>query len=398
MRFPFLLEDIGFNNDAEIYSKNIIKPFFSGKYNVQMPGYISYIYLGRMFYLFIKDTVVIQHIINIFLLFFISFSFFYLLKRLKFSDLESFVFSLIFSFNNILMLGSITGGNRLFLTLASIVLIYFAFRIINEEERYLIIIFSILFAFFAGFRQDISFYFFPLFIYLFFKVKDIRLITISLILFILICLAWFIPLMMEYRGISGYLETMKNADAVRETSIFFSSSLTSPLINIARIFIYLINAFLFVFPFFIYSLIKKEFKIKLNILIILILSFFPSLIFQMLVHNGNFVQLAAFMTPLFIFLIYSFKIDNVKKIVFSFLVIFLVLFQFFGLKMFQEDTFLKKTANVLWLQYTYDGAKKVKTYRLKNLIENDKKKEKKKKQENNNLDQGSNKNFPLKLN
>jgi len=385
---PFLLEDIGFNNDAEIYSRNIIKPFFSGKYNVQMPGYLSYIYLGRVLYFFVKDTVAIQHIINIILIFFISFSFFYLLKRIKFSDLESFIFTVIFSFNNILMLGSITGGNRLFLTLASIVLIYLSIRIIIEDQIRLIIVFSVLFAFFTGFRQDLAFYFFPLFLYLFVRIKDIKLIILSLMLFAVISLAWFIPLMMEFRGLTGYIETMKNADAVKETSIFFSSSWVSPFINIVRIFIYLINAFLFIFPFFIYSSVKKEFKIERNIFIILILSFFPSLIFQMLVHNGNYVQLAAFMTPLFIFLIYCFKIDNPKKIVFSAAVIFLILFQFFGLKMFKEETFVKKTANILWLQYTYDGAKQIKTYRLRDLIEDDKKNKK----ENKKSGQGNNKN------
>jgi len=207
-------------------------------------------------------------------------------------------------------------------------------------------------------------------------------------LFAVISLAWFIPLMMEFRGLTGYIETMKNADAVKETSIFFSSSWVSPFINIVRIFIYLINAFLFIFPFFIYSSVKKEFKIERNIFIILILSFFPSLIFQMLVHNGNYVQLAAFMTPLFIFLIYCFKIDNPKKIVFSAAVIFLILFQFFGLKMFKEETFVKKTANILWLQYTYDGAKQIKTYRLRDLIEDDKKNKK----ENKKSGQGNNKN------
>lgn len=44
-RIPFLPENINFNNDAPIYSANIQRPFLSGYYDVQMPGYILYIYI-----------------------------------------------------------------------------------------------------------------------------------------------------------------------------------------------------------------------------------------------------------------------------------------------------------------------------------------------------------------
>ena len=53
IRLPFLPSNIGFNNDAPVYSDNIVKGFFSGAYNVQVPGYVSYIYLARVLNIFI---------------------------------------------------------------------------------------------------------------------------------------------------------------------------------------------------------------------------------------------------------------------------------------------------------------------------------------------------------
>ncbi|MCK4798534.1 MAG: hypothetical protein KAT05_14225 [Spirochaetes bacterium] len=369
IRIPFLLDDISFNNDAPKYSENIEKRFFDKTYDVHMPGYISYIYSGRFIYFFIKDPTVTQHVINMILIFLITFIFFKLLELLGFRIHEAFIFTIMFSFNNILLLGSITGGNRLFLTLCSIILIYLSIKIINDQQRELIVFFAIFFAFFIGFRQDISFYFFPLYIYLFFKVKSLKFILISLFCFTIVCLSWFIPLMIEYGGISSYLSKIRNYQPLYNTSIILSGLKFSPFINMARVFVYILNAFLFIIPIFIYSLVKRQFSISKKIAWIFAFSFFPAFLFQLLVHNGNFVHLASFMTPFFLFLITNFRINNKRKIIFFTVIIFFILFQFFGIRMFKSDNYYKKIANVLWLQYSYDGAKSGNTLRLKMLEE-----------------------------
>jgi|GEM_PF-6369484 len=426
LRVPFLLKNINFNNDAPIYSENIENGFFDGNYNVQLPGYVSYIYLGRLINYFVKDTVFTQNIINIILVIFISIFFYLLLKIMDFSLLESFIYSIIFTLNSILLLGSLTGGNRLFLTLCSILLMILAIRIIKNDEKYLILVFALIYGVFVGFRQDLSINFLPLFIYLLYKIKNLKYFIFSVIIFFISCVVWFIPLMLEYGGVVSYLKLLNGSDTVKDTSIFFSYKTISPYLNILRIFLYLFNSFLFIFPFLIYSLIKKEFIIQKNLLIILVLSFFPAFIFQLLVHNGNFVQLASFMTPLFLFCIISFKLDNKFKLIYSIVIICLLFLQFYGVKMFNvelpksvkkeyyekkilnkvknekykeilQDSYLKRgdryylrggiikynknkvekifylsgykyykrIINVLILQYTYDGAKNNKTIRLK---------------------------------
>ncbi len=367
IRIPFLPKNINFNNDAELYSENIEKIFFNGKYDVQVPGYISYIYLGRIINYFVKDPVYTQHIINILLVFLITILFYKLLYLLKFKEYEAFFYSIIFSFINIMFIGSLTGGNRLFLVLCSIALIYISIKIIRDNKNGLILLFSFLLAFFIGFRQDISFYFMPLYIYLFIKIKDLKLIIFSVIIFSFTFFLWFIPLIIEYRGLNAYIEKILNQDAVYNTSIFLSKSKFSAFLNITRVFIYLLNAFLFIYPFIIYSLIKKKYKISKELFVILILSLIPAFIFQLFVHNGNYVHIAAFMVPFFILLIINFNLDNMKKIIFVIFIIMLLLIQFYGVKMLKNDKFYKNVINVLWLQYSYDGIKSGETYRLNDL-------------------------------
>lgn len=368
LRLPFLLTDISFNNDAEIYSRNIIRPFFSGKYDVQMPGYISYIYLGKILYLFIKNPILIQHVINIILVIVITILVFFILKKLEFNDFESFFFTIIFSCNNVYLLGSITGGNRVFLILNSATLILLAINILLYNKINQNFLFAFFFAFFSGFRQDIIFYYFPLFIYLLFKIKNFKITLVSVSLFIIVSIAWFIPLMLEYSGIFNYINTLKNADAIKETSLFLSSNLIQPIVNIFRLIIYFINSIILIIPFFIYSLIKKEVQIKGSILIILILSFLPAFLLQLFLHNGNFVQLAAFILPVFLFFIINFRLNSIKKIIFASIIVILLLIQFFAIKPIKNNNITSKALNSLILQHSYHGAKEKKIYRLRDVF------------------------------
>lgn len=367
IRLPFLRKNINFNNDAPIYSRNIEKKFFSGSYDVQMPGYVSYIYVGRTINFFVKNTVVTQHIINIILLGFISWAMYFLFIRLNFSKTESLLFTIFYSFNNILLLGSITGGNRLFLTLTSIVLIYFSIIIIEEEKYLYLLWFSVFFAFMIGFRQDLSIDFLPLYIYLLVKSKNSRVIIFSLLLFALICISWFVPLILEYGGIKKYLMTTHNSTAVSHTSLIFSGVTLSSVLNVVRIFIYLFNASLFFLPIFFYNLIRKRINIPKMRITILLYALIPALLLQMLVHNGNFVHLTAFFTPLFIIFIYNFKINFLPRFVVSGIIIIAILFQFFVVGMFKRPNLYQKIANTVWLQYSYDGVKSGKTLALKEI-------------------------------
>ena len=307
--------------------------------------------------------------INLILIFFITISFFKLLKLIDFSNLESLIFTVIFSFNNILILGSITGGNRLFLTLCSILLVYLSYKIVLNKDYKLIYLFAFILAFLSGFRQDLIIYFFPLYIYLLFKIKDLKIAVYSLALFTLVCITWFVPLIVEYGGIESYLFALENQHAVYDTSLIFNPGKINSILNMARVFIYMLNAFLFIFPFFIFTSIKKEYKINKDFLAILLYSLIPAFLFQLFVHNGNYVHLTAFMVPFFIFLILNFKLKSKLKMGFSIAVIFLLLFQFFGVRMFEGESFKEKLANVLWLQYSYDGAKRGETQRLYELKE-----------------------------
>ena len=109
---------------------NIEKNYFDGTYDVHVPGYVSYIHFGRIINYFIDDPVRTQHLINIILIFFITLLFYKLLIFLEFKEYEAFIYTIIFSFNNIMLLGSLTGGNRLFLVLCSVILIFISLKII----------------------------------------------------------------------------------------------------------------------------------------------------------------------------------------------------------------------------------------------------------------------------
>jgi hypothetical protein len=374
IRIPFLLEDIGFNNDAIRYSRNFTKTFFSGNYDVHMPGYISYIYFGKLIYKFTQNVVLTQHIINMILIVFIIILFYKLLQKINFSILESFLYTILFSFNIILMLGSLTGGNRLFLSLCSISLIILSIDLLLKNKETNIYYFSFLFAFFIGFRQDIFAYFLPLMIYLFFKIQNKKKIVLSLFIFFIVCLSWFIPLMIEYGGILSYIDTMKNHEIVQESSVVFSGLKIEPFVNIFRLIMYTIYSFLLLIILFTYTIIKKQYTINKSLFIILILSFLPSFLFQLFVHNGNLIQLSGFIAPFFILLIYKFKLKSNKQILIIILLCLLTLFQCFGLKPFSEkeceQNKIKAFLNISALQYTYESAKNgYPNIRFKMLIE-----------------------------
>ncbi|MCG8569810.1 MAG: hypothetical protein MJB14_06695 [Spirochaetes bacterium] len=369
IRIPFLPEKISFNNDAVIYSKNIEKDFFSQSYDVHMPGYISYIYLGRFFYSFTDNTIIIQHLINIILIGLIICFLFQFLNKLGFPLLESFCFSLLFSFNNVLLLGTVTGGNRMFLALCSILLMSVAYEIMVNNKAKWLLLYALLYAFFIGFRQDISFYFFPLYILVMIYSKDLKWMIYSLLIFTGICLTWFIPLVLEYGGFFSYFHILRNYETIQDSSFLFSGFSLSPIINIIRIFIYLFNTLLFILPLFFISK-KDQQSADHKIIQLLAFAFFPPFIFQLLVHNGNFVQLAAFLPPVFIYLLLKFRLKTIRRKIGIVLILALLFFQFYGIKMFPNPTnFYKKAFNIIWLQYSYDGVQSEKTLRLKMLTE-----------------------------
>ncbi len=431
VRIPFMLNDISFNNDASSYSENFEKKFFDGTYNVHPPGYISYIYTGRIINDIVKNTVVTQHVINIILIVLIVILFFYLLELFGLKPLDCFVITLFFSLNNVMLLGSITGGNRMFLVLSSVVLMIISYKIIREDRKNLIILFAFFYAFFTGFRQDIAAYYILLYLYLLFKVKDIKLILLSLLVFTVINLMWFIPSILEYGGLVSYFKMIETYKTTTHTSLIASGFKLSPLLNIVRVLLYSFFSLIVILPVFIYTVIKKKLKIEKDIFVILFLTFIAAFLSQLLYHNGNYEHIACFLTPLFIFLLFNFKTDSVLKYAMTAGICIILFFQFYGLKMFNDDIpgrirksemdhviiskikkkkdkdfllkeykindgyyvcdfdklskkeekrlkntfytanykFPERIINVVFLQFTFDGVKKGKTYRLRGLKE-----------------------------
>jgi hypothetical protein len=374
IRIPFLPQKIDFNNDAPVYSSAIQKQFLSGNYAVQPPGYISYIYLGRLIYLFIHDPVVVQHIINILLVILIDISIFALLLKLNFTRFQSFLLALFFSTNNIMMIGSMVGGNRLFLVLASIILIYFSISIIRDKKISDLIVFTILFSFFLGFRQDLAYIFMPFFIFLCYRVRKLSTILVSLFLFLIICLSWLIPLVLEYGGISAYVSRLfyQSDSTIKTTSLLFSGFTIITCLNIIRTFSFCLNAFAFCLILFISLQISKIWKIEKYILLILLFVFVPSFFFIIFIHNGNYVLLSSVLVPLFLFFVSGFKSDTKAPIIAIYLGILLQIVLFFGIKLIENPGYIGKIANTILLQYSYDGIKSAQLRTFRSVLDDSK--------------------------
>jgi hypothetical protein len=357
LRIPFLLVNISFNNDAYRYSENIELPFMSGKYGVQLPGYISYIYLARLIRTVVPEPVAAQNVVNLLATALIGFFMFNLLQRLKLSLLESAAYTVMFSFLNVLMLGSLVGGGRLFLVLGSILSIHVAL-VVEREPRYLLLFAAIL-AFFMGFRQDLSYILLPLYVYLLIKVGNWKLAGLSLLLFAAVCLTWFVPMMMEYGGIQTYLRGMRGGipSSVLPTSVVVHGPTATSLLNIVRLLFSVVNAFFCAIVLFLYTVLKKQYRFAKDVDVILMFAFVPAFLFNLFIHLGNFVLLTSFTTPLFLFLLRQYRLASRLRLAVCGMVIALQLFQFFGLKMIANPNYVEKIANTLWLQWTYDGAK-----------------------------------------
>jgi len=357
IHIPFLLTNLDFNNDAAAYSLSIATPFFSGNYSVQLPGYISYIYLGRFFNYFLNDPILVQNVINIILSGLIVIGMYFLLKKLNFNRLESCLFSVLFSVLNVILLGGLTGGGRLFHVLAAILLIYTAHSTL--ENKHALLKFAFLLAFFMGFRQDLSFMFGFLFLYLFFIVKDFKLILAAIGIFIAVCLLWFVPLVMEYGGVTAFFQKLLTQfdDAVAPTSVLINGFSIVPLLNIVRLLFYVANCLFFVLIIFVVSKFPNSKPMEKPLKHILLIALLPAFLFQLFVHSGNFVLLTAFIVPLHLLLIMNYKFTSKRKMGFVLIIMVFVILQFFTVKMIDNPDRNQKGINTLWLQWSYDGAK-----------------------------------------
>lgn len=368
LTIAFLPSNPGFNNDAPAYSENMARPFLSGSYTVQMPGYLSYIYVGKLLCLLGFNPVVAQHVINLLLLSWILFEAYGLALEYSLSVNSALFFTAALGVSNAVVLSSLTGGNRLVLALASIVLLKEARRILEDKIEYRLVSFGFWFGFFLGFRQDLAASFVPLFLYLFWRVKFGRWRCLSLLTFVVICICWFAPLVAEVGGLAAYFSRTGSSEAVWHTSLLLHGPRLSPLLNVIRVHIYLLNALFWIIPWWWIQRGEKSISLGREKERLLLFAFLPAYLFQVLVHNGNFAHLLAFLIPVLLWLFSKIDVGTYRRLALAAATLLMMVGQFYLVPMFPASNDLRQElANVLWLQYSYAGVQSTHTLRLQDI-------------------------------
>lgn len=368
MHIPFLIPVPTFNFDAFIYAGNIDKPFFKG-YDVHAPGYVGYIYLARLINWFVHNSFLTQHLINMAAVLALTGGLMMFLLRLGRTNIEGILLTLLFMFNTVMMVGSLTGGNRLFLPLSSLCLLWLSHEIITGPKPKLLLVFGACFAILAGFRQDIIGYYFPLYLFLCYRVKDFKIIMLSGLIFALGAAFWAAPMFIEYGGVEKYFFIVRTQKVIYNSSMIASGIKLYTVANAMKVIVYIGWSLLLTWPLWLMGFAHKE-KYDHDILTLLLLMLLPVVFVQLFIHNGNYVHLASLLLPAFLLLILRYRIRDVRNAITVMALVLMTMAQFYFLRPLSSERFIAKMANAVCLQYTYSGIKNGRLLLIKDVWRN----------------------------
>ncbi len=263
------------------------------------PGYILYVFLGKIFNFIFFDANLAYVIISIVATIFTVIVFYYFCSL--FFDNKKFAFwlSFILIFNPYFWFFGEVASTYIFDALFSVIFVFLSLLIIKSKKVKYLYWFSFFLACAGGIRESLLLLFLPLWFFVsIFLIKNksinFKRLGYSIIIGFSSFLVWFIPLIYLSDGWHNYLSVTnwQLSHAVSVTSIFQIASWQFFLANlksIIKVTIIILNV-LILLPFFIfYSQNKEQIKsifTRPNIILFL-LWLLPSYFFYSLVHFGN---------------------------------------------------------------------------------------------------------------
>ena len=287
-RIPFvskyLLEwdSVNFALSFEHYSTALDQP--------QAPGYILYVYLGKVINNIFHDANATMVFISI------AFSILtvlvlYSIAKQMFSQKIAIISAVLLIFSPIFWFyGEIATIYPVESFLAALI-VYTSYQILRGRTRF-IYISALALGIAGGFRQDLIIFMLPLLIYcLHNHFKDIRKISAAFVIFLVSVLIWAVPAVLLAGGLKVYTASFEHfSGSFQTSSVFFGAAPSTHLLMDAMLTSWLILGLGFVTFIVLVAFLLKKRKTILNseiiknpVAVVLLLWILPELIFQILI-------------------------------------------------------------------------------------------------------------------
>jgi len=180
------------------------------KHQPHPPGYILYVGLGKLLYLFSHNANSAYILLGILATIFLVIFFYRFILLLINDRLTAFFGSLLIIFNPFIWFFSQVAATYVFDALFSVIFAYLSVKIIRFSSLKYLYFFAFLLGLSGGFRQTIIFFFTPMFLLAVILLLIRRLISFkqaikTILLLIGGILCWFVPLILLSGGIDNYL-------------------------------------------------------------------------------------------------------------------------------------------------------------------------------------------------
>jgi len=324
-RIPFIshylwhYDSVNFALAIENYDISIDQP--------HLPGYIHFVWLGKLVNFFVHDANLSYILISILFTIFTAILL-YNLSAIIFSETIAWIASFLYIFNPFVWFNSEVALSYSGDAFYNVLIAYLCYRLIKSKSDRFLFLSAMVLGLSGGLRQNTIVFMAPL--WLFSAIIAKRKLKMNLLAILLagICaLTWFAPIIYEFGSYSQYRKTLDSyvGGWVSTTSIFFGAKLSEHIKMFWKLFRWcLVGCGFSIFYLLIYLMKQRQRviqQIKLNIKFYYFLLWIsPSFLFYLLIHITQPGYMLTFLPAIHILTAYLiFKISQPKTQLLNFL-------------------------------------------------------------------------------
>ncbi|AEG17311.1 glycosyltransferase family 39 protein [Methanobacterium paludis] len=280
----------------------------------QSPGYILYVYLGKVVNSIFHDPNTTMVFISI-IFSILTVLLVYFLAKQMLSQKIAIISTLLLIFSPIFWFYGEIATIYPVESFLAVLIVYTSYQILRGKTRF-IYISALTLGIAGGFRQELIIFMLPLWLYcLHHHFKDIRRLSTSFIIFIVSIMLWAVPTVLFAGGLKSYMVSSGHfAASFKTTSAFFGAAPTTHILMDTALLSWLILGVGFVTAIILVFFLLKKWKTILNfemvknpIFMILLLWILPELLFQIFIPLSKPGYILTYLPALLIIAGYAFN-------------------------------------------------------------------------------------------
>ncbi|MCE7699055.1 MAG: glycosyltransferase family 39 protein [Methanobacterium paludis] len=280
----------------------------------QSPGYILYVYLGKVVNSIFHDPNTTMVFISI-VFSILTVLLVYFLAKQMLSQKIAIISTLLLIFSPIFWFYGEIATIYPVESFLAVLIVYTSYQILRGKTRF-IYISALTLGIAGGFRQELIIFMLPLWLYcLHHHFKDIRRLSTSFIIFIVSIMLWAVPTVLFAGGLKSYMVSSGHfAASFKTTSVFFGAAPTTHILMDTALLSWLILGVGFVTAIILVFFLLKKWKTILNfemvknpIFMILLLWILPELLFQIFIPLSKPGYILTYLPALLIIAGYAFN-------------------------------------------------------------------------------------------